>query len=321
MPDTPANQRAYPQPRQQKAGCGFPIARVVVLICLATGCVLDAAIGGARGKLTGEHALLRGLHGRLKPGDILVADAYYSSYDEVMRLRLMGVDVVMRQTGNRRSDFRRGVRLGREDHVVEWHRDRNRRAWMSREEFAALPRVMAMRELRVRVEQPGFRTKSFVVVTSLLDPGVFRRGELAGLYRARWYAEIDLRSLKQTMKMDVLRCKTPAMVRKEFWAHLLAANLVRGMMAEAARRSRLLPRRLSFQGARQMIEGFRVELNRAAPGEVAGLVGVMLKSLSELRVGDRPDRVEPRVVKRRPKAYPRMQEPRQAFKRRLQGAA
>ena len=209
MPDTPANQRAYPQPRQQKAGCGFPIARVVVLICLATGCVLDAAIGGARGKLTGEHALLRGLHGRLRPGDILLADAYYSSFDEVMPLRRMGVDVVMRQTGNRRSDFRRGTRLGREDHLVEWHRDRNRRAWMSREEFAALPRVMAMRELRVRVEQPGFRTRSFVVVTTLLDPEAFPRRELAGLYRARWHAELDIRSLKQTMKMDVLRCKTP----------------------------------------------------------------------------------------------------------------
>jgi hypothetical protein len=321
MPDPPANQRAYPQPRQQKAGCGFPVARIVVLIALATGGVLDAAIGSGRGKLTGEHALLRGLHGRLRRGDILVADASYSSYDEVMLLRQMGVDVVMRQTGNRRSDFRRGTRLGREDHLIDWHRSRNRRAWMTREEFAALPRVMTMRELRVRVEQPGFRTRSFVVVTSLLDPGAFPRGELAGLYRARWHAELDIRALKQTLKMDVLRCKAPEMVRKEFWAHLLAANLIRGMMAEAARRHGILPRQLSFQGARQMTEGFRVELNRAASGQVAGLVEAMLGSVATLRVGDRPDRVEPRVVKRRPKAYPRMQEPRQAFKRRLERAA
>jgi hypothetical protein len=317
MPDTPANQRAYPQPPQQRAGCGFPVARVVVLICLATGCVLDAAVGAARGKLTGEHALLRGLHGRLKPGDILVADAYYSSYDEVMLLRRLGVDVVMRQTGNRRSDFRRGARLGREDHLVAWHRDRNRRPWMSREEFAALPRVMPMRELRVRVEQRGFRTRSFVVVTTLLDPEAFPRGELAALYRARWYAEIDLSSLKQALKMDVLRCKTPALVRKELWAHLLAANLIRGVMAAAGQRHGAPPRGLSFQGARQMIEGFRVELNRAASGSVAGLVGEMLWAVASLRVGDRPDRVEPRVVKRRPKPYPRMQEPRKAFKERM----
>jgi hypothetical protein len=119
------------------------------------------------------------------------------------------------------------------------------------------------------------------------------------------------------MKMDVLRCRTPGLVRKEFWAHLLAANLVRGMMAEAARRHGLLPRRLSFQGARQRIEGFRVELNRVAPGRAAGLVGAMLGALATLRVGDRPDRVEPRVVERRPKAYPRMQEPRKVFKERM----
>jgi len=321
LPDTPANQAAYPQPPQQKRGCGFPVARAVVLICLATGVVLDAALGPARGKLTGEHALRRRLRGRLRPGDVVVADASYSSYDEVMLLRLMGVDVVMRQTGGRRSDFRRGRRLGREDHLVEWHRGRSRRPWMTRAEFAALPRVMAMRELRVRVEQPGFRTRSFVVVTTLLDPGAFPRGELAALYRARWYAEIDLRSLKQAMKMDVLRCKTPAMVRKEFWAHLLAANLIRGVMAAAARRGGLLPRQLSFQGARQMMDGFRVELNRATSGEVAGLVGVMLGAIATLRVGDRPDRVEPRVVKRRPKPFPRMQEPRRDFKRRLKRAA
>src|SRR5581483_2991530 len=278
MPDTPANQAAYPQHFRQKAGCGFPLARVVVLICLATGCVLDAALGRVRGELTGEHALLRSLRGRLRRGDVVLADGYYSAFDAVMRLRQQGVDVVMRQTGSRRSDFRRGVRLGREDHLVEWRRDRNRRSWMGREEFAALPRAMAMRELRVRVGRPGFRTKSFVVVTSLLDPGAFPRGELAGLYRARWHAELDLRSLKQTMGMDALRCKTPEMVRKEFWAHLLAAHLVRGVMAAAARRHGLRPRRLSVQGARQMVEGFRVEVNRAAAGEVGGLVGVMLRS-------------------------------------------
>jgi hypothetical protein len=317
MPDTPANQRQFPQPCQQKPGCGFPIARVVVLICLATGCVLDAALGGARGKLTGEHALLRTLHGRLRRGDVLLADGYYSAFDAVMRLRLEGVDVVMRQTGNRRSDFRRGKRLGREDHLVQWHRDRNRRAWMSREEFAALPRVMTMRELRVRVEQPGFRTRSLVVVTTLLDPEAFPRRELAAIYRARWHAELDLRSLKQSMRMDVLRCKSPGLVRKELWAHLLAANLIRGMMAEAARRHGVSPRRLSFQGARQMVEGFRVELNRAATGEAEGLVEAMLGAVASLRVGDRPDRYEPRVVKRRPKAYPRMQEPRKAFKERM----
>jgi hypothetical protein len=255
MPDTPENQAADPPHGLQTKGCGSPIARIVVLIVLATGCVLDAAIGGAKGKLTGEMALLRGLHGRLKRGDVLLGDSYDSSFDEVVTLVGMGVEVVMRQHGGRPSDFRRGRRLGRDDHLVEWHRHRNRPKWMSREEFSAPPRVLLMRELKVRVDQPGFRTKVLVVVTSLLDAEAFRREELAGLYRARWHAEIDLRSLKQTMEMDVLRCKSPAMVRKEVWGHLLVANLIRGVMAESARRHGVLARQLSFQGARRMIEG------------------------------------------------------------------
>jgi hypothetical protein len=123
--------------------------------------------------------------------------------------------------------------------------------------------------------------------------------------------------LKQTLKMDVLRCKTPAMVRKEFWAHLLAYDLVRGAMAEAARRHGAPPRRLSFQGARQVLDAFRGELSRAAPAASAVLIEAALGAIAYHRVGDRPDRVEPRVVKRRPKAYPRMQEPRQEFQKRL----
>jgi hypothetical protein len=320
MPDTPQNQAAFAQHGLQKPGCGFPIARAVVLLALATGCVLDAAIGGSKGKRTGEHALLRGLHGRLKAGDILLADAYYSSFDEVVTLVGMGVDVVMRQAGNRRTDFRRGTRLGPEDHLVEWHRHRNRPEWMRREEFAGLPRTIRMRELRVRVEVKGFRTRSMVVVTSLLDAAAYPRDDLAGLYRARWHGELDLRSIKQTMKMDVLRCLTPDMVRKEFWAHLLAYNLVRGVAAEAARGHEVTPRCLSFQGARQTLEAFRAALCRATPGAKDVLVGVALRVIANETVGDRPDRVEPRVKKRRPKAYPRMQEPRQLFKKRVLGA-
>ena len=321
MPDTPENRAEYPQHWGQRAGCGFPLARIVVLICLATGCVLDAAIGASRGKLTGEMALIRSLHGRLRKGDILLADAYYSSYDEVMSLRRLGVDVVMRQNGNRRSDFRRGTRLGREDHTVRWHRSRSRRPWMTREEFAAMPRAMTMRELRVRVGQRGFRTRSFVVVTTLLDPAAFPAEELGSLYRRRWHGELDIRSLKVAMRMDVLRCKTPAMIRKEFWAHLLAYDLVRGAMAGAAVRHGVPPRELSFQGARQVLEAFRGELGRSSGSAATVLVAAASGAMASHRVGGRPDRVEPRVVKRRPKAYPRMQVPRAVARRRLMRVA
>ena len=283
MPDTPENQAEYPQHSNQKPGCGFPIARIVVLIALATGCVLDAAIGAGKGKLTGEMALIRTLHGRLKPGDIMLADSYYSSFDEVVTLAGMKVDVVMRQHGSRRSDFRRGMRLGHEDHLVQWQRSRNRPAWMSREEFAALPRVLLMREVKVRVDKRGFRTKVFVVVTTLLDPEAFPQQELAGLYRARWHAELDIRSIKQTLKMDVLRCKTPAMVRPEIWGPFLVSNGIRGVMAAAARDHGLVPREWSLPGARQTVAGFRAELSQADVELAVELRAVALRAIAAHR--------------------------------------
>jgi hypothetical protein len=319
MPDTSANQRAFPQHPNQKPGCGFPIARIVVLISLATGCVLDAAIGASRGKLTGEHALLRALRGRLTVGDILLADAYYSAFDAVIGLVQRGVDVVMRQTGNRATDFRRGKRLGREDHLVEWHRHRNRWPWMSRAEFAATPRVLVMRELKVRVEQRGFRTKESVVVTTLTDAEAYPRREIEGLYRARWHAELDIRTIKQTVHMDVLRCKAPELVVKEIWAHLLAYNLIRGVMAAAAVRHGLAPRELSFQGARQTLEAFRCGPGATTAGSGPRMRQLIHEAIASHRVGDRPDRVEPRVIKRRPKPYPRMQVPRKIARKRLMG--
>ena len=178
-----------------------------------------------------------------------------------------------------------------------------------------------MREIRVRVDKPGFRTKQFVVVTSLLDANVYSRNDLAELYRARWHAEIDIRSIKQTMKMDVLRCKTPELVRKEIWAHLLVYNMVRGAMAEAARRHNVKPRQISFQGARQTLKAFRPALNNVPAEAASALRAAALEAIAYHRVGDRPDRVEPRVVKRRPKPYPRMQVPRQLARKRLMKAA
>ncbi len=317
MPDSPENQAEYPQHSMQKPGCGFPVARIVVLIALATGCVLDAAIGAGKGKRTGEMALMRRLHSRLKRGDILLADSYFSSFDEVVTLAAAGVDVVMRQHGGRASDFRRGQRLGREDHLVQWRRHAHRPEWMSREEFAELPRSILMRELRVRVDQVGFRSRVLVVVTTLLEAGTFGREELEGLYRARWQAELDIRTIKQTLGMDMLRCRTPEMVRKEIWGHLLVYDLIRGVMAEAASRRTLRPQQLSFAGTRQMIEGFRVGLNRDTSDPIDGLVVGLLGVIATLRAGDRPDRYEPRVQKRRPKEYPLMQEPRGTFKKRL----
>jgi hypothetical protein len=320
MPDTPENQAEYPQHGNQEPGCGFPIARIVVLIGLATGAVLDAAIGPRKGKLSGEGTLLRGLHGRLSRGGILLGDRCFCSYFEVALLSARGVDVVLRQNKNRPVDFRGGRRLGHDDHVVVWSKPQ-RASWMEPETYAAIPETVTIRELRVRVAQRGFRTRVLIVMTTLVDAGEFPRDELATLYRARWHAELDIRSLKQTLKMDVLRCKTPGMVRKEIWAHLLVANLIRGVMAAAARERGVLPRELSFQGARQTILGFRSELSHAGATDAGGLRKAAFKAIASHRVGDRPDRVEPRVRKRRPKNYPLMHKPRPKHRKRLVKAA
>jgi len=188
MPDTPANQKAYPQSRSQKPGVGFPIARMVVLFSLAVGTALDAALGPYRGKQTGETALFHTLHGNLEPRDILLADRYFSSYWEIALAQQRGADVVCRLHQCRTADFRQGQHLGREDHVVAWTKPA-RPAWMDAPTYAALPGTLAIRELRVRVQHPGFRTKTLVVATTLLDPQGFPRTDLAILYRLRWFAE------------------------------------------------------------------------------------------------------------------------------------
>ena len=178
-----------------------------------------------------------------------------------------------------------------------------------------------MRELRVRVDKKGFRTRQFVIVTSLLDPIAYPAWELAGLYRARWHAELDIRTVKDLMQMDVLRCKSPEMVRKEIWGHALVYNLVRGVMAEAASRSGVQPRTISFQGARQVIKGFRADLARASTTRAEKLRADALSAIADERIGDRPDRYEPRAKKRREKMYPRLQEPRPLARKRLEKAS
>jgi hypothetical protein len=311
MPDTPANQAAYPQHGRQAPGLGFPLARMVVVLSLATGAVLDAAIGPYQGKETGELALLRQLHERLTPGDIALADRGFGSYLEIALLGRRCVDVVMRPHQKRRPDLAGAQRLGSDDYLITWSKP-VRPAWMDPAIYATMPEQLTVRWVKVQVTQPGFRPEDFWVVTTLRDRRAFRREEIAGLYRARWHAELDLRSIKHVMKMDVLRCKSPAMVRKEIWAHWLIYNLIRGTMAQAAHRRGVLPRQLSFQGARQTLAAYREEASGATESERARMSEAALGSIASHRVGDRPDRTEPRYCKRRTTKYPLMTRPRHA---------
>jgi hypothetical protein len=316
MPDTAANQQAYPHPRTQKRGLGFPILRVVVLLALATGVLGGAAFGPYLGKGQGEPALLRTLLGRLRPGDVLLGDRYYGSYWLVALAQQVAVDVVFRQHQRRASDFRRGRRLGREDHVVVWAKPK-RPAWLDEASYDALPETLTVRELRVHVAVPGYRTDAVTVVTTLLDAQAYPKADVAELYRARWHVELDLRALKTHLHMDILRCKSPAMVRKEIWAHFLAYNLTRRVLAAAAQAKGVQPRYLSFLGAVQTLNEFRWLLVTAAAADRGRWVRVLWLALASHRVGDRPERCEPRAVKRRPKPLRYLNQPRDVARAQL----
>jgi Transposase DDE domain len=311
MPDTAANQEAYPQSRSQQAGVGFPLLRWVALLGLATGAVLGAAFGPWRGKQTGETALFRTLLDSLRAGDVLVADRYYCSYWIVALALARGVHVVFRKHQLRHTDFRTGRRLGHDDHIVTWTKPQ-RPAWMAQADYEALPATLSLREVRKQIATPGCRVKELVVVTTFLDPATYTMADILDLYHQRWHAEIDLRAIKTHMKMEILRCQTPEMVRKEIWAHLLAYNLVRKVMAQAAAQHDVTPRQLSFAGAMQTLNEFRTLLQSVPETGLPELCDQILQAIASHRVGNRPDRCEPRKVKRRPKGYSRMTKPRAA---------
>jgi len=309
MPDTPENQAAFPQSRTQAPGVGFPLARIGVLFSLSVGTVLDLGIRRWAGKFQSELAMLRDMIASLDAGDVLLTDRFLCSYMEIALLQGRGVDYAGRMHARRKVDFRRGKRLGPCDHVVQWSKPR-RPEWMSPEAYAAIPETLSIREFRGRIVRRGYRTRTIVVATTLLDAEQFPRDEIAALYRLRWEAEINLRSLKVAMNMDVLRCQTPDMVRKEIWAHLLAYNLIRTVIAQAAAKHGKHPRQISFTRAMRTLEAFRPAIAHVPRERLVTLYEQMLTAIASHEIGNRPNRLEPRQRKRRPKPYPLMTKPR-----------
>jgi hypothetical protein len=320
MPDTQENQRAFPQANTQGVGVGFPIVRIAIIISLATGVARDLASGPYKGKGTGEPALLRALLDGLATGEILLGDRYFGSFFMLESLMRRDVDGLFRMYQGRKFDFRRGRRLGVEDHLVTWAKPR-RPDWMDEETYAQIPDEMTVRELRFKVEQPGFRVDNVVLVATMLDATMYTKDELADLYLQRWNVELDLRAIKDVLQMDVLRCKSPEMVEKEIWMHLLAYNVIRGVMAQAAEAHEKRPRQLSFKGTLQTITAFQEAMRRAAPADRELLLHAMLRAIAQQEVGDRFGRVEPRANKRRPKAQRYLMEPRPNARKRLHQAA
>jgi hypothetical protein len=295
--------------------------RLVVLLSLATGMCTGMALGPYEGKETGETALLRQLLDRLKPGDIVLGDRYYCSYFMIALLQALGVDCVTRLHQCRREDLRRAKRLGRGDYLVTWHRP-PRPDWMDQATYEQMPKSIQVRQVQVQVQQPGFRVEALTVVSTLTDADDYRKDDVAELYHQRWLVELDIRHLKVNLGMDVLRCLTPFMIRKEIWTCLLAYNLIRQSMLEAARPAKLAPRQLSFTSAMQKIAASWATLSVCGAEQAVLLIAVALRHLAAHRVGARPNRTEPRAVKRRPKPHKLLTKPRaEARAELLAGAA
>jgi len=307
MSDTEPNQTRFPQSHTQKAGLGFPVARLVAIVSLSCGAVMEWMAGPCEGKGSGETSMLWALADGLRSGDVVLADRYYAGYFMLAMLMQRGVDVVVRQHQLRHTDFRRGKRLGKCDHLVEWPRG-PRPAWMDQETYAAMPDHLTLREVRVG---------NWIIVSSLRDDQDVSKRELSDLYQQRWQVELDLRSIKSVMQMDIVRCLSPDMVMKEIAVHLLAYNLVRTVMGAAANMAALHPRQLSFKGALQLLRAYEGDLAHCPPSRAASRYDKMIRDIASNQLLYRPRRVEPRVKKRRPKNYPLMTRPRNTLRKKL----
>jgi hypothetical protein len=306
MPDTPANQASYPQPPQQQPGLGFPLARVAVLLSLATGACHDLAMAAYEGKGTGETTLLRAMYDALVPGDVVLADALFDNYFLVCELRERGIDLVARAQYQRVGS--QTVESRPDGDILVWQRP-NKPHGMSGEQYRSYPKTLLMRQVAVDARDRNNRAEQFHVITTILDASI-DGGQIGDLYERRWDGEVDIRSIKSTMHMDILRCKTPQMVEKEIWVHLLAYNLLRTAMAVAASEIGIKPREVSFKGAKQVLTAFAPRIEAARPEDRAPLIDALLATIAYHRVADRPGRWEPRARKRRPKPGARLTQPR-----------
>jgi hypothetical protein len=322
MPDVPALRAHFGQPTGQRPGCGFPVAKWVALFDLATGMLARVTVSPLRAH---DPSGAAEVEGDVRPGDVVLGDRGLCSYAHIAMLLARGAHAVFRLHQRRLVDFTPGRPLptklswkanpeglphslwgesnGPHDQIVTWFRPAQRPKWMTQERFAALPPEVTVRELRYRVSQRGFRVKEITPVTTLLDAGLYPARELAGRYRRRWQVELNFRHMKITMRMDVLKCKTVDGVMKELTMFAIAYNLIRSVTAEGARARGVAADRIGF------VDALRWLIGPGWGGDV-----------SRIRINpSRPDRVEPRVRKRRPKQYPVMKEPRAELRNRLLG--
>ena len=309
MPDTAANQALWPQPSSQKPGCGFPAMKLVGLFSLSSGALLETATGNLH---VHESVLFRGLWDKLRTGDVLLADRGFCSYATLAALQARGVDSVMRLHQMRRADFRTGKSLGAEDRLITWQKPPKPTEGWSAEEFAALPETLTLRMIRLKVTARGFRTRSVVLVTTLLDPQSYPADALRALYGERWNVELHFQQIKTLLAMDVLRCKSPGLIQREVILHRIAYNLVRSLMQRSAHLHHVPLERISFKGSLDTLRHWSgvIAAAGATPRKQDQLIEQMLATIARDPVPERPERSEPRARKRRPKNYQLLTKPR-----------
>ncbi len=311
LADTPENQKRYPQPSAQKPGCGFPVMKFVALMSLTSGAILNVILGSLHHH---DLRLLRALWDQLKKGDILLGDRAYGEYTTLATGPKQGVDVIARLHQRRKVDFRKAERLGKNDGLFVWTKGCQQSEILAATEWALLPAQITVRIIRFRATIRGFRSRRITLVTTLLDPKLFPAQDLIALYVRRWRLELCLRDLKTTMGMEELRCKTPEMAEKELLAYLVTHNLIRGLIAEAVARYPVDLERVSFKGSVDALRQYSDAIAKARNQKMRHqLWDDLLLNLARDLVRYRPNRNEPRAVKRRPKPYPLLNQPRHRF--------
>jgi hypothetical protein len=312
LADTPANQRAYPQSESQQPGCGFPLLKIVGVFSLASGALLGYAKGN---KHSAELPLLFRLRSWLQKGDLLLADRGFCSYVLMALLEMMGVACLFRLHHARPADLRGGIRLGKKDRLVVWRKPQQKPRYLPKALWRRVPAELTVRVLRVKLDIPGFRTQTVTLATTLSDAEAYPAQELAALYLRRWRIELWWRHLKTSMGMEVLRCKTPAMLHKELEMYLTGYNLIRCLMAEAAALHGQPLEQVSFKGSVDAVRQYSPMIAQARSAKKQRrLVKDLLRVLALDLVPERPGRQEPRAVKRRPKPYPLLNKPRRSFR-------
>ena len=304
MPDTPKNQAVFPQQSNQKPGLGFPIVRLLALISLATGAIIDYRHGPYQGKGTGESSLFSQMLSSLLTGDLLLADRYYCTFAIIALLQAKGIPVLFPLHANKKADFRLGSKLDDKDHLVEWKKPQRKPVWMPHQDYADLPEVISVRE---------FRVKDVVYVTTLLNAKQFHKQELANLYKERWKIELDFLAIKTHMGMEMLRCKTPEMVQKEIAVHLLAYNIIRGDLAQAAIMHDKILRLLSFRSTVQLVCQAAKQLVVLTGKRLTHALLALMKAMASNAIGLQKRKNQPRAIKRRPKPFALLTLPTSAY--------